>query len=129
MPGLQCCVGFSLVAEGGGYSLVAVRGLIAVASLVAGHRLWGSRASALLACGPVLQLPGLEHSLSSCGARAWLLRGVWDLPGSGIKPVSPTLAGRFFTTEPPGKPEALFLKCHCELTNLTMLFVLIHSRP
>jgi len=26
-----------------------------------------------------------------------------DLPGPGIKPVSPALAGRFFTTEPPGK--------------------------
>ena len=109
MPGLQCCVGFSLVAEGGGYSLVAVRGLIAVASLGAGHRLWGSWASALLAHGPVLQLPGSKHSLSSCGAQAWLLPGVWDLPGSGIKPVSPALAGRFFTTEPPGKSEALFL--------------------
>jgi len=27
-----------------------------------------------------------------------------DLPDSGIKPRSPTLVGRFFTTEPPGKP-------------------------
>ena len=26
------------------------------------------------------------------------------LPNPGIKPASPTLAGRFFTTEPPGKP-------------------------
>ena len=26
-----------------------------------------------------------------------------DLPKPGIKPVSPALAGRFFTTEPPGK--------------------------
>ena len=29
---------------------------------------------------------------------------MWDLPGSGIKPVSPALAGEFFTTELPGKP-------------------------
>ena len=29
---------------------------------------------------------------------------MWDLPGPGIKPVSPVLTGRFFTTEPPGKP-------------------------
>ena len=29
---------------------------------------------------------------------------MWDLPGSRIKPVSPALAGGFFTTEPPGKP-------------------------
>ena len=28
---------------------------------------------------------------------------VWDLPGSGIKTKPPSLKGRFFTTEPPGK--------------------------
>jgi len=27
-----------------------------------------------------------------------------DLPDPGIKPTSPALAGRFFTTEQPGKP-------------------------
>ena len=27
-----------------------------------------------------------------------------DLPDPGIEPVSPALVGRFFTTEPPGKP-------------------------
>ena len=27
-----------------------------------------------------------------------------DLPDPGIKPMSPALAGRFFTTAPPGKP-------------------------
>ena len=29
---------------------------------------------------------------------------MWDLPRSGIEPMSPALAGRFFTTQPPGKP-------------------------
>ena len=28
---------------------------------------------------------------------------MWDLPKSGIKPLSPALVGGFFTTEPPGK--------------------------
>ena len=28
-----------------------------------------------------------------------------DLPNSGIRSVSPALAGKFFTTEPPGKPQ------------------------
>ena len=28
---------------------------------------------------------------------------MWDLPGPGLKPVSPVLAGRFLTTAPPGK--------------------------
>ena len=29
---------------------------------------------------------------------------MWDLPRPEIEPVSPSLAGRFFTTEPPEKP-------------------------
>jgi len=29
---------------------------------------------------------------------------MWDLPVSEIKPMSPALAGGFFTTEPPGSP-------------------------
>ena len=28
---------------------------------------------------------------------------MWDLPGPGLEPVSPALAGRFLTTAPPGK--------------------------
>ena len=51
----------------------------------------GTRASVAVAC-----------RLSNCGAWAQLLRGMWDLPGPGIEPVSPALAGRFLTTVPPG---------------------------
>ena len=42
---------------------------------------------------------------SSCGARAQLLRSMWDLPGPGLEPVSLALASGFLTTAPPGKPE------------------------
>ena len=35
---------------------------------------------------------------------------MWNLPKSGIEPVSPTLAGEFFTTEPPGKFCGSFLE-------------------
>ena len=34
-----------------------------------------------------------------------------DLPNSGVKPMSPALAGGFFTTVPPGKPEAELAFC------------------
>ena len=51
----------------------------------------------------------LERRLSSCGAQAYLLHGMWDLPGPGLKPVSPALAGGFLTTAPPGK-SLLFIK-------------------
>ena len=66
-------VGFSVVAESRGSSLVAEkhRLLIAVASLVAEHGLWGARASAV--SGPGLQSTGsivVAHGLScstACG--------------------------------------------------------------
>ena len=53
--------------------------------------------------------PVAEHRLqmrrlSSCGSWAQPLRGMWDLPRPGLKPVSPALVGRFSTTMPPGKP-------------------------
>ena len=101
MLGLCCCTDFSLVAESRGYSPVVVhRLLIVVASSVAVHRLqqlWlqGSRAQI--------------HRLSRCGTQALLLCGMWDTLGSGIKPTSPTLAGRFLTTSLShrGSPPAL----------------------
>ena len=45
----------------------------------------------------------LEHGPSSCCARAQLPHSVWDIPGPGIEPLCPALAGRFLTTGPPGK--------------------------
>ena len=35
---------------------------------------------------------------------------MWDLPGPGIEPVSPALAGGFLTTAPPGKSQLDSLK-------------------
>ena len=69
---------------------IAVRGpLTVVASLVAEHRLQMRR-------------------LSSCGSRAQLLHGMWDLPRPGLEPVSPALAGGLSTTAPPRKPQLSF---------------------
>ena len=48
------------------------------------------------------------HRFNSCGAWVQPSLGMWDLPGPGIKPMSPALAGRFFNTEPPGKPSFFF---------------------
>ena len=39
----------------------------------------------------------------------WLLPSLGHLPKPGIKLVSPALAGRFVTTEPPGKPSVSML--------------------
>ena len=81
-------VGFSL----GGFSCRGAQALGTWASVVVAH--------GFSSCGSW----ALEHRLSSCGARAVLLRGMWDLPGPGLEPVSPALAGGFLTTVPPGKP-------------------------
>ena len=71
---------------------ISVRGPLTIAaSLVVEHRLQTRR-------------------LNSCGSRAQLLRGMWDLPRPGLEPVSPALAGRFSTTAPPGKPYSCVFK-------------------
>ena len=66
--------------------------------LVLEHTLWGTQASAAVACGArsySSQAP--EHRLNSCGLQASsLLHSMWHLPRPGIKSVSPELAGRFF---------------------------------
>ena len=46
----------------------------------------------------------LEHlGFSRCGAPAQLLLSTWILPDQELNPCPPALAGRFSTTEPPGK--------------------------
>ena len=65
--GLCCFADFSLVAVSWGYSVAVPGLLIAVASLV-------------------------EHGLSSCDTRALVHLRMWNLPGSGVEPMSLALA-------------------------------------
>ena len=88
-----------------GLLFIAVRGLLIVVASCCGAWALGAWASVVVAHG--LSSCGswaLECRFSSCGARASLLRGMWDLPGPGLEPMSPALAGGFLTTAPPGKP-------------------------
>ena len=83
------CAGF-LELERAGYSLVGMHGLlVVVASLNAVHG---------------LQSSGFRNS----GTWVWLLRSMWNLPGAGIKLMSPDLAGEFLTNGLPGKSETPF---------------------
>ena len=80
-----------------------------MASLLMGHRLYGTRTSVvtthgLSSCGS----QALEHRICNC-TQAWLPHGMWDLSGSGFEPVSPALAGIFFITKPQGKPEFSYI--------------------
>ena len=90
--------GLSLVVASRGYSLLWCTGLWLRWPLLLQST--GSRHAGFSSCGT--RAPELR--LSSCGAWAQLLRGMWDLPGPGIEPMSLALAGGFLTTAPPGKP-------------------------
>ena len=95
--GLCCCARALSSCGEQGLLFVAVRGLLtAVASLVVEH---GLQARGLSSCGSW----ALERRLSSFDTRAQLLRGMWDLPGPGLDPVFPALAGRFLTAALPRK--------------------------
>ena len=47
---------------------------------------------------------------------------MWELPGPGMEPVSPALVGRFFTTEPSGKPSVSCLRQHKEWERVAEAF-------
>ena len=77
-------------------------------------RLQSARALVVVACGlSIWDSWVLEHRLNSCGARASLLHGMWDLPGPGNVPVSPSLAGSFFPTSHQGIPPLFLNKFPC----------------
>ena len=86
-----CARAFSSCGKRGPLFIAVRAPLTITASLVAKHRLQTRR-------------------LSNCGSRAQLLRGMWDLPRSGLEPMSPALAARFSTTAPPGKPQKISFK-------------------
>ena len=50
-----------------------------------------------------------------------------DLPDPGIKPISPALAGRFFISEPPGKPLSTCRSPRCRGTKMLAQVHLILS--
>ena len=85
--------GLSLVAASGGHSSSRCAGLSLSRPLVVEHRLQ-------------------TRKISSCGSRAQLLRGMWDLPRPGLEPVSPAVAGRLSTTAPPGKSQRKYFYPH-----------------
>ena len=99
MLGLHFCArAFSSCGGRGGPLFIAVRGPLTIAaSLAAEHRLQTRR-------------------LSSCGSRAQLLRGMWDLPRPRFKPVSPCIGRQ--TLNHCATREALFFY---------LLFINFHS--
>ena len=90
--GLRCCAqAFSGCGEQGLLST-------AVPGCSLGQRLW------------LWSTACTARRLGGCGAWVYLSHGMWHLPGPGIKPMSPALAGGLLTTVPPGKSLLLALK-------------------
>ena len=99
------CVGsllLSLVVVSRGYSSLTCMGFSLQWFLLLGNMGSGCRNA-----GAVVVALGLEHGLTTCGAWASLIRGIWNLSRPGIQPMSPALAGRFLSIAPPQK--SLFL--------------------
>ena len=94
-----CARAFSSCGERGPLPIMVRGPLTAAASPPAEHRLQTRR-------------------LSSHGARAQLLRGMWDPPRPGPEPASPAPAGGLPTTAPPGKPPS----CYFEFTKDSTVF-------
>ena len=92
LAALGPCFSMRAFSSGGerGYSLVAGHGLLIAAASLVEH--W------LQSKGSIVVSQGLNYTES-----------MWDLPRPGFKPMSPALAGGFFTTEPAGRPPAYSL--------------------
>ena len=106
------CRPVSISGEQGLCFVTACKLLIAVASLVEGHR--------LQVCG-LQQLIVEVSRLTAQAQQLWaqLLHSTWDLPRRGTELASPALAGGFFTNEPPGKPSFPFFKKYKNISFLT----------
>ena len=63
--------------------------------------------SCLTLCSPVDCSPPGSSIRGTFQARRIPCLPPGDLPNPGIEPLSPVLAGKFFTTEPPGMPQII----------------------
>ena len=99
--------GLSLVVASGGYSSLRCTGFLLRWLLLLQST--GSRRTGFSSCSS----RALGCRLRSCGAKAYLLCGMWGLPRPGLEPVSPALAGRFLTAAPPGKSQYRQSFCMC----------------
>ena len=72
-------------------------------------------------CNPMDQLTRLLCPWELPGKEYWNglpFPSLEDLPDPGIEPTSPSLAGGFFTTEPPGKPVELVHQSSIQFRNV-----------
>lgn len=86
-----------------GLLFIVIYGLLIVVACLVEQRLCACRLQPLQCVGSVAMSRGRQSAGSVFVAQASLLLGVRHLPGPGIEPVSPELAGLFSIPELPGK--------------------------
>ena len=100
-----------------------------MASLLMGHRLYGTRTSVVAMYGlSSCSSQALEHRICNC-IQAQLPHGMWDLSGSGIEPVSPALAGRFFPLSHKGSLNFLIFYSRTRLLYQSLSCVRLFATP
>ena len=102
----------SLVVASGGYSPVAVHGLLIAVFFYFGAPDLECAGFSSCACGlSSFGSQALEHRRNNCGATGFVPPRLLIFPQDpeSIESVSPALTGRFFTTEPSGSPQLYFL--------------------
>ena len=99
--GLCCCSGFSVVAASGGSSWLQYMGFSLQWLLLL-------KSTGFSSCG----VQGEQLWLPGSRAQAQYLRycSMWNIPGPGIKLMSPAVVGGFLTTGPPGKSRRRLLQ-------------------
>ena len=109
---------FSLAAGRKVCSLAVARGLLPVAASLLCSKCWSAQPQQLRLLGSRAQAQCLWHAV--CCSKA---RGIFRIR---IEPGSPALAGRFFSTEPPGKRLLLFINEDIghNRTNLKCIYLL-----
>ena len=95
---------------------------------------WASHCSGF-SCGRAQALGDWASVVGSSWAS--LPRSMWNLPGPGIKPMSPALAAGFSTTVPPGKPSLhfyvegnmlYFIPCSFNVISHGVLSIPVHTK-
>ena len=129
-PSVCCCAGFSRQEEGaalkprstgsGPTGPVVFLAALSVHCCAGFSRRGGGAALQPRSTGSGPTGPVVASALGSFGSRAkWLCYGVWNLPGSGIEPVSPALAAdsHLLSFQDVQEMNTLTFRCNRNLNN------------
>ena len=104
------CAGFLQLRQIGGILSQRAWGSLCSGFSCCREQALGAQASVAVACR--LSSHSTRAQLLPGPSRSTMLLGMWDHPGLWLEPMSPTLAGEFLTTGPPGKSQHWIFVCY-----------------